>query len=171
MAYCKKCLPDLLGLDVHMFGTFLYFKDIWLLPVLHLFQIQNCPLFFGLKHMWGQIFKLVKHIFYISYQSKHFTHFSMCVWRILTLVGESCDPCWYSESSLFLHSWAWRDDQSSLSSGIAIWSFLFSFLYTLNVGMSNIIMILLYNHNKGLHITKLPFIPCHFHPLFCQVSV
>ena len=27
------------------FGTFPYFNDVWLLPVLHLFQIQNCPLF------------------------------------------------------------------------------------------------------------------------------
>ena len=65
---------------------------------------------------------------------------------------------------------AWRDDESSLSSGIAIWSFQCSFLYTLNAGMSNTIMIILYNHNKGLHIKKLPFIPCHFQPLFCQVS-
>ena len=134
------------------------------------FQIQNCPLFFGLKHMWGQIFKLIKYIFYISYLSIHFTHFSMCVWRMLTLVRESCDPCWYSGSSSFLHSWAWRDDESSLSSGIAIWSFQCSFLYALNAGMSNTIKILLYNHNKGLHITKLPFIPCHLHPLFCWVS-
>ena len=51
---------------------------MWLLPVLHLFQIQNCPLFFGLKYMWGQIFKLIKYIFYISYLSIHFTHFGMC---------------------------------------------------------------------------------------------
>ena len=126
---------------------------------------------FGLKHIWWQIFKLVKYIFYMSYLSIHFTHFSMCVWRMLTLVRESCDACWYSESSSFLHSWAWRHDESCLSSGIAIWSFQCSFLYTLNAGMSNTIMILLYNHNKGLHITKLPFIPCHFHPLFCQVYI
>ena len=41
------------------------------------------------------------------------------------------------ESSLYLHSLAWRDDESCLSLGIAIWSFLCSFLYTLNAGMSN----------------------------------
>ena len=152
------------------FGTFLYFNNVWLLPVLHLFQIQNCPLFFGLKHMGGQIFKLIKYIFYMSYLSIHFTHFGMCGWRMFTLVRKSCDPCWYSESSSFLHSQAWRHDESCLSSGIAILSFQCSFFYTLNAGMSNIIRILLYNHNKGLHITKLPFIPCHFHPLFWQVS-
>ena len=128
------------------------------------------PSIFGLKHMWGQIFKLVKYIFYVSYLCIHFTHFSMCGLRMLMLVRESCDSCWYSESSSFLHSWAWGDDESCLSSGIAIWSFLCSFLYTLNAGMSYTIVILLYNHNKGLHITKLPFIPCHSHPLFCQIS-
>ena len=152
------------------FGTFIYFNNVWLLPVLHLFQIQNCPLFFGLKHIWGQIFKLIKYIFYISYLSIHFTHFSMCVCRVLTLVREGCDPCWYSESSSFLHSWAGWHDESCLSSEIAIWSFQCSFLYTLNAEMSNTILILLYNHNKSLHITKLPFIPYHFHPLFWQVS-
>ena len=40
-------------------------------------------------------------------------------------------------------SMAWWDDESWLSSGIAIWSFLCSFLYTLNAGVSNTIMILL----------------------------
>ena len=126
---------------------------------------------FGLKHMWGQIFKLIKYIFYISYLSIHFTYFGMCGWRMLTSVREGFGLCWYSESSSFLHSQAWRHDESYLSSGIAIWSFQSSFLYTLNAGMSKTIMTLLYNHNKGLHITKLPFIPCHFHPLFYQVSV
>ena len=152
------------------FVTFPYFNNVWLLPVIHLFQIQNCPLFFGLKHMWGQILKLVKYIFYISYLSIHFTHFSIYGWRMLTLVRESCDSCWWSESSSFLYSQAWRDDESCLSSIVAIWSFLCSFLYTLNAGMSNTIMLLLYKHNKRLHITKLSFIPCHSHPLFCQVS-
>ena len=41
------------------------------------------------------------------------------------------------ESSSYLHSLAWRDDESCLSLGIAIWSFLCSFLYTLNAEMSN----------------------------------
>ena len=127
-------------------------------------------LIFGLKHMWGQIFKLVKYIFYISYLSIHFTHLSMCVWRMLNLMRESCDFCWYSESSSFLHSQVWRHDESYLNSGIASWSFQGRFLYTLNAGISNTIIILLYNHNKGLHITMLPFIPCHLHPLFCEVS-
>ena len=72
-----------------------------------------------------------------------FAHASVCVWRMLTLVRESCDPCWNSESSLFLHSQAWRDDESCLSSGIAIWSFPCSFLYTLSAGVSKTIMILL----------------------------
>ena len=150
------------------FGTFLYFNNVWLLPVLHLFQIQNCPLFFGLKHMWGQIFKLVKYVFYISYLSIHFTHFSMCGWRMLTLVRESCDPCWYSESSSFLHSWAWRDDESSLSSGIAIWSFPCSFLYTLNAGMSNAIMIIVQSLQRASH-HKAPLYSLPLSP-FCQIS-
>ena len=53
------------------------------------------------------------------------------------LVRESSDSCWYSENSSFLHSWASRYDESCLSLGIAIWSFLCSFLYTLNAGISN----------------------------------
>ena len=63
--------------------------------------------------------------------------------------GKVVIPCWYSESSSFLHSWAWRDDESSLSSGIAIWSFPWSFLYTLNAGMSNTIMIFCAITTKG----------------------
>ena len=113
------------------------------------FKFKIVLYFFGLKHMWGQIFKWIKYIFYISYLSIHFTHFSMYVWRMLTLVRESCDPCWYSESSSFFHSWAWRDDESSLSSGIAIWSFPWSFLSTLNAGMSNTIMIFCAITTKG----------------------
>ena len=41
------------------------------------------------------------------------------------------------KSSSYLHSLAWRDDESCLSSGIAIWFFPCSFLCTLNAGMSN----------------------------------
>ena len=40
-------------------------------------------------------------------------------------------------------SMAWRDEESCLSSGVAIWFFPCSFLYTLNAGVSNTIMILL----------------------------
>ena len=40
------------------------------------------------------------------------------------------------ESSSYPHSLAWRDEESCLSLGIAIWSFLCSFLYILNAGMS-----------------------------------
>ena len=41
------------------------------------------------------------------------------------------------KSSSYLHSLAWRDDESCLSSGIAIWFFPCSFLCTLNAGMGN----------------------------------
>ena len=58
------------------------------------------------------------------------------------------------KSSSYLHGLAWRDDESCLSSGIAIWFFPCSFLCTLNAGMSNTSygFFLLYNLNKGLHI-------------------
>ena len=42
-----------------------------------------------------------------------------------------------TQSSSFLHSSDWTDDEPCLSLGIAIWFFPCSFLYTLNAGMSN----------------------------------
>ena len=69
---------------------------------------------------------------------------------------ESCDSCWYSESSSFLHNRACRDDESShLSLGITIWSFLCGFLYANRAGVSNTLTCIVYN--KGFCILKLPF--------------
>ena len=58
------------------------------LPVLHLFQIQNCPLFLGLKHMWGQIFKLIKYIFYFIF------HIYLYILLILACVFGGCSLWW-----------------------------------------------------------------------------
>ena len=74
---------------------------------------------------------------YILYLSICYAHFSMGVWRMLTLVRESCNSCWYSDNSLFFHSRACRNDELCLSSGIAIWSFLCGFLCTFNAGVSD----------------------------------
>ena len=41
------------------------------------------------------------------------------------------------KNSSYLHSLAWRDDESYLSSGIVTWFFPCSFICTLNAGMSN----------------------------------
>ena len=117
-----------------MFWHFPYFNNVWLLPVLY--SKFKIVLYFWSKHVWGQICQ-VGNTYFIFYIYIHFAHVSMFVWRMLTMVRESCHSCWYSENSSFLHSWAWRCDESCLYSGVAIWSFLCSFLYTLNTAMSN----------------------------------
>ena len=72
---------DLLDLDVHISGTFPYFNNVCLLPVYSKFDIV---LYFRFKHLWGQTLKFWIHfILYI-----YFAHFSMCVWRMLTLDRE-----------------------------------------------------------------------------------
>ena len=97
--------------------------------------------------MWGQILRFINAYLYFIIIYIFFADASGVLedahFGERERERESCDSCWYSESSLFLHSQAWRDDESCLSSEIAIWSFLCSFLYTLNAGVSNTIMILL----------------------------
>ena len=68
-------------------------SSIWLLPLF----ISNSKLFlyFRPKAVCGQISNKSEW----NFISKQFSHFSMCAWRTLTLVKESCDSCWYSESS------------------------------------------------------------------------
>ena len=138
----------------------LHVNNVWLLPVYSKFKIV---LYFWPKHMWGQILRLINIYLYFITICIFFAHASVCVWRMLTLVRESCDPCWYSESSSFLHSWAWRDDESWLSSGIAIWSFLCSFLYTLNAGVSNTIMwySIIQSQQRASHYISSFLCPCH----------
>ena len=109
--------------------------------------------------------KLALTWFYLIYVS---THFSMCVWRMLTLAKESCDSWWYLVSSSFLHSGAYRDDQSDhlslgLQSGLSC------------VASSRCSMLGLVNpttviHIKGLHISMLPFSLPHSQ-LFCLILV
>ena len=79
------------------FGTFPYFNDVWLLPVLHLFQIQNCPLFLVWNICEGRsLNKLNTYCIFHIYP--YILLILACVlWRMLTLVRGSCDPCWYSE--------------------------------------------------------------------------
>ena len=85
MAQCKKCLSDLLDLDTHCFGTFLYFNNVWLCQYYSEFQIV---LYFRSKHMWGQIFNRLVNTYLIFYIDLCILLvFSMCFWRML-IFGE-----------------------------------------------------------------------------------
>ena len=81
-------------------------NNVWILPVYIKFKIV---LYFWSKHMWGQILRFINIYLCFIITYIFFAHASVCVWRMLTLVKESCDPCWYSKSSSYLHSLAWRD--------------------------------------------------------------
>ena len=118
----------------------LHVNNVWLLPVYSKFKIV---LYFRPKHMWGQILRLSNTYLCFIIIYMFFAHASVCVWRMLTLVRESCDPCWYLESSSFLHGLERWWIMFIFRSGVAIWSFPCSFLCTLNAGVSNTIMILL----------------------------
>ena len=149
------------------FGTFPYFNDVWLLPVLHLFQIQNCPLFLVWNICVGR--SLNKLNTYCIF------HIYLYILLILACVFGGCS-LWWGEVVIPV------DTQRVHHFSIAGLGGMMNHVYLqeLQSGPSSVassthsmlkwVMILLYNHNKGLHITKLPFIPCHFHPLFCQVS-
>ena len=126
---------------------------------------------FGLKHVWGQIFKSVKYIFYISYLSIHFTHFSMCVWRMPS-------SFWWGRIVIPI------DNQRLHHFSTARLGEMMNHVYLqeLQSGPSHVAssthsilgwvtpLWFLHNNDKGLYITKLSFIPCHPHPLFCQIS-
>ena len=62
-----------------MFGTFPYFNDVWLLP-------DYIQIIFGLKYMWGQIFKLIKYIFIF--------HIYLYILLILACVFGGCSLWW-----------------------------------------------------------------------------
>ena len=131
--------------------------------------ISNSTFFsiLGLKLMWEKILKLVWVCFYTYILL--FTHFSMCVWRMLTLVRESCDSCWYSEGSSFLHSRTCRyDEPGHLSLGITILSFPCGFLYKLNAGVSNSIIydIFWLSEQRASHLKA----SISLSPSVCQVS-
>ena len=130
MAQCKKCPSDLLALDTHILA--LIINNVWLCQF-----ILNSKLSSILDPSICEDRSSNKLNTYFIFIYIQFAHDSMFVWRMLTMVRESCHSCWYSENSSFLHSWAWTCDESCLSSGVAIWSFLCSFLYTLNARMSN----------------------------------
>ena len=145
-----------------------------------IFQICKLSSIFWPKHMLGQIFKLV-NTYFIFYIYPYNLLILACMFGGCSfLVTESCGSCWYAESSSYLHSQAWRDDESCLSLEITIWFFPYSFLYTLNAGMSNTIIWLsvVKSQQRVSHyiapflfpatLTLYSFIS--YHPLLCLVS-